>query len=79
MNNRITKALIFIAVILFALLFTNPISANSAKIGGTFVNDTDSTFSASLDYSIGNFKTSYDYVYKESNNVKKLCVWYSKL
>lgn len=72
MNNRVTKALIFIAVVLFALLFTNPISANSAKIGGTFVNDTDSTFSASLDYSIGNFKTSYDYVYKESNNVKKI-------
>lgn len=72
MNNRVTKALIIIAVILFALLFTNPISANSAKIGGTFVNDTDSTFSASLDYGIGNFKTSFDYVYKESNNVKKI-------
>lgn len=68
-----SKIIITIVALLSVLLFALPVEAkNSAKIGGTFVNDTDSTFSASIDYSIGNLKTSYDYVYKESNNVKKI-------
>ena len=69
MKRKIT----IIFAIVLGMLFTWEVNATgNIKVGGTFVNDTDSTFNASWDQKWESFNVSVDYTYKESDNVVKL-------
>ena len=67
------RKLIICFVIILGMLFTWEANATgNIKVGGTFVNDTDSTFNASWDQKWEMFNVSVDYTYKESDSVVKL-------
>lgn len=67
------RKLIICFVIILGMLFTWEVNATgNIKVGGTFVNDTDSTFNASWDQKWEMFNVSVDYTYKESDSVVKL-------
>ena len=69
----IKKTVIAFLVIILGILFAvNANATGNIKLGGTFVNDTDSTFNASWDQKWESFNVSVDYTYKESDNIVKL-------